>query len=168
MVSPVGELTLVSDENNLVGIWFKGQKYYKATLVAHEVQLQWTPVLKKTKCWLNDYFSFKKPNVKDIPIKPQVSEFRQFVLEALLTIPYGHYCTYGQIAQRVAARMHKSSVYAQAVGGAIGHNPIAILIPCHRVIGSTGSLTGYAGGIDKKVQLLQHEGIDVNNFHFPS
>lgn len=155
--SPLGELTLVSNETALVGLWFKGQKYYQATITGQSVQLQETPVLKQVTRWLDAYFLSKKPSPTEIPLFPQVTAFRRAVLAVLQEVPYGQTRTYGQIAQTLATRLHRRSLSAQAVGGAVGHNPIALLIPCHRIIGSTGKLTGYAAGLAKKAQLLELE-----------
>lgn len=96
------------------------------------------------------------------------SEFRQTVWQALCEIPYGELTTYGELSQKIAARLGKQQMSAQAVGGAVGHNAISIIIPCHRVVGATGSLTGYAGGIDKKLQLLKHEGVNMDRLFVPA
>ena len=116
---------------------------------------------------MDDYFAGNKPQLSKLPIAPIGGEFRQQVWKILTEIPYGELTTYGSIAKEVAKRMGKEKMSAQAVGGAVGHNPISIIIPCHRVVGSNGSLTGYAGGIEKKIKLLKHEGIDMTKFFVP-
>ena len=148
--SPLGPILLAADETGLTGLWFEGQKYFPSFLGV-DYQEKETPVLTETVRWLDVYFSGKDPDILP-PLHPQGSPFRQAVWNILLTIPRGQTMTYGEIARRLGVHS------AQAVGGAVGHNPISILIPCHRVVGSDGSLTGYAGGLDRKTRLLQLEG----------
>lgn len=148
--SPLGPILLAADETGLTGLWFEGQKYFPSFLGV-DYQEKETPVLTETARWLDVYFSGKDPGFLP-PLHPQGSPFRQAVWNILLTIPRGQTMTYGEIARRLGVRS------AQAVGGAVGHNPISILIPCHRVVGSDGSLTGYAGGVERKARLLQLEG----------
>ena len=148
--SPLGPILLAADETGLTGLWFEGQKYFPSFLGV-DYQEKETPVLTETARWLDVYFSGKDPGFLP-PLHPQGSPFRQAVWNILLTIPRGQTMTYGEIARRLGVHS------AQAVGGAVGHNPISILIPCHRVVGSDGSLTGYAGGFDRKARLLQLEG----------
>lgn len=148
--SPLGPILLAADETGLTGLWFEGQKYFPSFLGV-DYQEKETPVLTETARWLDVYFSGKDPDILP-PLHPQGSPFRQTVWDILLTIPRGQTMTYGEIARRLGVRS------AQAVGGAVGHNPISILIPCHRVVGSDGSLTGYAGGVERKARLLQLEG----------
>lgn len=155
--SPLGKILLVSDEQNLIGLWIEGQKYFLHGLEQELIRNDEIKVLKRTKEWLNRYFKGGKPNINELPIAPMGSEFRQNVWKILCEIPYGETTTYGEIAKKMAKIMNKKSMSAQAVGNAVGHNPISIIIPCHRVIGSNGDLTGYAGGIEKKVQLLKLE-----------
>ena len=126
------------------------------------------PVFGLAKKWLDAYFAGEKPAISELPLAPNGGEFRQAVWDILCEIPYGQCTTYGAIAQKMAARMGKKTMSSQAVGGAVGHNPISIIIPCHRVVGANGSLTGYAGGIDKKIKLLQHEGADMFGLFIPS
>lgn len=149
--SPLGPILLAADETGLTGLWFEAQKYFPSFLGV-DYQEKETPVLTETVRWLDVYFSGKDPGFLP-PLHPQGSPFRQTVWDILLTIPRGQTMTYGEIARRLGVRS------AQAVGGAVGHNPISILIPCHRVVGSDGSLTGYAGGFDRKTRLLQLEGV---------
>lgn len=148
--SPLGPILLAADETGLTGLWFEGQKYFPSFLGV-DYQEKETPILTETVRWLDVYFSRKDPGFLP-PLHPQGSPFRQTVWDILLTIPRGQTMTYGEIARRLGVHS------AQAVGGAVGHNPISILIPCHRVVGSDGSLTGYAGGVERKARLLQLEG----------
>ncbi len=124
-------------------------------------------ILIKTKKWLDEYFNGKKPEISELDLAPIGSEFAKKVWEILCEIPYGKVTTYGEIAKKMAKIMHKEKMSAQAVGGAVGHNPISIIIPCHRVVGANGSLTGYAGGIDKKIYLLKHEQVNMENLFVP-
>ena len=158
--SPVGELTLASDGENLIGLWLKGKKYHGDSIFKEMIFKDDLPVFDQTKTWLNRYFAGEQPAVFDLPLAPAGSEFRQLVWKLLCEIPYGQTTTYGALAKQVADRLGKPSMSAQAVGGAVGHNPISIIIPCHRVLGADGSLTGYAGGMDKKILLLELENID--------
>ena len=124
-------------------------------------------ILIKTKKWLDEYFNGKKPEISELDLAPIGSEFAKNVWEILCEIPYGKVTTYGEIAKKMAKIMNKEKMSAQAVGGAVGHNPISIIIPCHRVVGANGSLTGYAGGIDKKIYLLKHEQVNMENLFVP-
>lgn len=154
--SPLGEMTLVSDGTALVGLYFDGQKYAAEGLDATRTQKN-LPVFEEARRWLDVYFSGRKPDFTP-PTAPAGTAFQQSVWEILRTIPYGETTTYGAIAQRIEQNTG-CRMSAQAVGGAVGRNPISILIPCHRVIGADGSLTGYAGGLDKKESLLRIEEI---------
>jgi methylated-DNA-[protein]-cysteine S-methyltransferase len=167
--SPVGIITLACDvdSENLVGLCIEGQKYYGDTLPEAMVPNDNIPLFNRAKKWLDRYFAGKKPSISELPLAPIGGEFRQSVWEILCEIPYGEVITYGDIAKRMAARMHKQKMSAQAVGGAVGHNPISIIIPCHRVVGATGSLTGYSGGIAKKIKLLELEGMDTSRLFTP-
>lgn len=149
--SAVGELTLASDGENLIGLWLEGQKYFGASVPGEMTARDELPVFEKTKAWLNRYFAGERPEISELPLAPIGSPFRQKVWKILCEIPYGETTTYGAIAKRLGTKS------AQAVGGAVGHNPISIIIPCHRVLGADGSLTGYAGGVEKKEWLLAHE-----------
>ena len=150
--SPLGTLTLASDGENLTGLWMAGQKYFAAGTPANLPVRDDLPVFMQARDWLDRYFAGERPAASELPLAPQGSAFRQSVWRILCEIPYGQTVTYGEIAKRLGVRS------AQAVGGAVGHNPISIIIPCHRVLGSDGSLTGYAGGAQKKIWLLAHEG----------
>ena len=159
--SPLGGILLAADEEGLTGLWFDGQKYFARDLPVERTE-QETSVLTEAKRWLDIYFDGREPDFMP-PLHPIGSAFRQSVWEILLRIPYGRTVTYGEIARRLAETSGRARVSAQAVGGAVGHNEISILIPCHRVVGSNGSLTGYAGGLDKKTKLLELEGIKFKN-----
>lgn len=153
--SPLGDILLAADEVGLTGLWFEGQKYFANTLPNEHIS-QETEILIKAKKWLDIYFSGKEPKFIP-PLHPTGSEFRQAVWKILLQIPYGQTITYGEIARKMAEVKNTAHMSAQAVGGAVGHNEISIIIPCHRVVGANGSLTGYAGGMDKKIALLELE-----------
>ena len=152
--SPLGEIILASDGEALTGLWFAGQKYEGSTL-APEHEEKDLPVFDETRHWLDVYFTGKAPGFTP-PLKLKGTDFRKTVWEILLTIPYGETTTYGEIAAAVA-RKTGGSVSARAVGGAVGHNPVSLIVPCHRVVGADGSLTGYAGGVDRKKALLTLE-----------
>lgn len=154
--SPLGGMTLVSDGTALVGLYFDGQKYFAEGLDAKRTQKN-LPIFKEARRWLDVYFSGRKPDFTP-PTAPAGTAFQQSVWEILRTIPYGETTTYGAIARRIEQNTG-CRMSAQAVGGAVGRNPISILIPCHRVVGTNGSLTGYAGGLDKKAYLLRIEDI---------
>ena len=166
--SPVGRLTLASDGLNLAGLWMEGQKYFGGTVPGELRPNEELEVFSRAKDWLDRYFNGKKPEPSELPLAPVGGEFRQTVWELLCEIPYGELTTYGQIAREAAKRLHRESMAAQAVGGAVGHNPISIIIPCHRVVGTGGSLTGYAGGLDKKIWLLKHEGVKMDGLTVPA
>lgn len=147
--SPLGGLTLASDGEALTGLWFDGQKYYADTLDAAHCEKA-LPIFEETAKWLDLYFSRTVPDFTP-KLSPRGTNFRHAVWDVLLTIPYGHTMSYGEIAKALGCRS------CQAVGAAVGHNPISLIIPCHRVVGADGSLTGYAGGVDKKRRLLELE-----------
>ena len=157
--SPIGGITLASDGEALTGLWFDGQKYFPNFLLKtlEEAKL---PVFDRTTEWLDVYFSGKAPDFTPA-LAMETTPFRKVVWEILLTIPYGQTMTYGEIAQKIAVQNGLQHMSAQAIGGAVGHNEISLIIPCHRVIGSSGKLTGYAGGLDKKRYLLKLEGISI-------
>lgn len=163
--SPLGDITLASDGEKLTGLWFDGQKYFGAGLPKQPEQRELV-VFEQTKNWLDIYFSGKAPDFTP-PLAMAGSLFRRDVWEIMLSIPYGQTMTYGAIAGRLAAQRGLAQMSAHAVGGAVAHNPISLIIPCHRVVGSNGSLTGYAGGLDKKVKLLQMEKADMSTFFIP-
>ena len=164
--SPLGGILLAADEIGLTGLWFDGEKYF-ADGLDPEHTAQETLILREAKRWLDVYFSRQEPNFTP-PLHPIGSPFRQEVWELLLQIPYGQTTTYGALAKQLAEKYGLPRMSAQAVGGAVGHNEISIIIPCHRVVGTNGSLTGYAGGIDKKVKLLTLEKVDMEHFFVPT
>ena len=156
---------MASDGNALIGLWFDEQKYFADTL-GKEYEEKELPIFEQTKEWLDVYFAGKAPDFTP-PLRMKTTEFRRAVWEIMLTIPFGKTMTYGEIAEKIAKQKGLSHMSAQAVGGAVGHNSISLIIPCHRVVGTNGSLTGYAGGIDKKVQLLTMEKADMTNLFIP-
>ena len=163
--SPLGEITRASDGDHLTGLWFDGQKYFAATLGADVTKNAELPVFRQIMDWLDAYFE-KRPLPALPPLAPKGSDFRQAVWKLLLQIPYGEVTTYGELAHALQAQ--GVSAAAQAVGGAVGHNPISIIIPCHRVVGSGGSLTGYAGGLENKIKLLELESADLGGLYRPT
>lgn len=165
--SPIGKLTMASDGKNLTGLWIEGQKYYGGCLSQDMTERDDILVFNETRDWLDRYFSKQKPEISELPLAPIGSEFRQDVWIILKSIPYGDTTTYGEIAKEMAIKLNKPRMSSQAVGGAVGHNPISIIIPCHRVVGSNGSLTGYAGGIALKMKLLEFEGVDMSGMFVP-
>ena len=153
--SPLGNILLAADETGLTGLWFEGQKHYAKGLNA-DFKKKNIPVFEETKHWLDIYFSGNEPDFTP-PLHLVGPNFQEDVWEILLKIPYGCTTTYSSIAEKVAGKREQKNMSAQAVGGAVGRNPISIIVPCHRVIASNGSMTGYAGGIDKKLYLLEIE-----------
>ena len=166
--SPLGLITIASTEDALVGLWIEGQKYFIGSLKEPLTERPDLPILIQTRQWLDRYFAGEQPSLTELKLAPMGSDFRQRVWSILCQIPYGETTTYGEIAKQVAAELGRETMSAQAIGGAVGHNPISIIIPCHRVVGTNGSLTGYAGGIDKKIWLLTHEGLNLSNFVVPT
>ena len=159
--SPLGEILMAADAAGLVGLWFAGQKHFAPGLT--QAREQETPVLAAAGRWLDLYFAGRRPHFIP-PLHLTGTEFRMAVWSVLQEIPYGEVTTYGELARQLAQRLEVPHMSAQAVGGAVGHNPISLIVPCHRVIGADGSLTGYAGGVDKKRRLLALEGLDVSRF----
>lgn len=164
--SPLGEMMMASDGYALEGLWFLGQKYFAASITDNIVKNE-LPIFQQTVRWLDCYFGGKAPQFTPL-LSMRATIFRKTVWEILLTIPFGRTMTYGEIAKIIAGQTGESKMSAQAVGGAVSHNPISIIIPCHRVVGANGNLTGYAGGIDKKAQLLAIEGKDMSKFYMPT
>ncbi len=163
--SPIGGITLASDGTSLIGLWFDGEKYF-GDILANDYEEMDLPVFAQTAKWLDIYFSGKDPGFLP-PLSMRTTAFRKRVCEIMLQIPFGETMTYGQIAAQIAKENGILHMSAQAVGGAVGHNSISVIIPCHRVVGSDGSLTGYAGGIDKKIALLKLEGADLSDLFIP-
>lgn len=163
--SPLGNILLAADEEGLTGLWFEGQKYF-ALYLDKEHEEKEIPVLEQAKQWLTVYFAGHEPDFS-LPLHFTGTDFQKEVWEILCTIPYGQTTTYGKISAQLAAAKGSAHMSAQAVGGAVGHNRISIIVPCHRVVGTNGSLTGYAGGIEKKVRLLTLEKADMQSFFIP-
>ena len=163
--SPLGGILLGADDTGLTGLWFEGQKYF-ALYLDKEHEEKEIPLFNEAKRWLDIYFSGKEPDFT-LPLHFTGTEFQNEVWEILYSIPYGKTMPYGEIAGQIAARRGISHMSAQAVGGAVGHNEISIIVPCHRVVGANGILTGYAGGIEKKIALLELEKVDISTFFTP-
>ena len=164
--SPLGDIELASNGEALIGLWFKGQKYDAATLSPTTQEKPDDSVLVQARAWLDAYFEGRNPG-EIPPCAPRGSEFRQLVWAKLAEIPYGELVTYGDIAKAIEADTGKKRS-ARAVGGAVGHNPVSIILPCHRVVGASRSLTGYAGGIERKTALLKLEGVDMSALSVPT
>lgn len=157
--SILGKIIMASDSQYLNGLWFKDQKYYKATIKGKEV-IKELDIFKQVKEWLDIYFSGQEPSfIPDIAIK--TTPFRQMVIDIMLKIPYGKTISYKDIASIIEAKNNIPKMSARAVGSAVGHNPISIIVPCHRVIGNNGKLIGYAAGIDRKRKLLELEKVKI-------
>ncbi len=168
--SPIGRLSMACDAEgtHLVGLWMEGQKHFPTALLDAARPDDEAPVFGLVRDWLDRYFAGERPAIARIPRAPEGSAFRRQVWDLLCEIPSGSVTTYGAIARRLADARGVPSVSAQAVGGAVGHNPISIIVPCHRVVGASGSLTGYAGGIDRKIALLRLEGAAVEALSVPT
>ena len=164
--SPVGDMLLAADESGLTGVWFDGEKFFADNLSTEHEEKE-TATLASAKRWLDIYFSGREPDFTP-PLHPVGSAFRLKVWNILLKIPYGQTITYGEIARQLAEKQGLARMSAQAVGGAVGHNEISVIIPCHRVVGTNGSLTGYAGGIDKKIRLLELERANMDGLFVPA
>ena len=160
--SPLGDLSLAADEQGLIGVWFVGQKYFEQGISGQAFLEAANPVLSQASQWLDAYFAGEKSKQDKPVLSPQGTPFQKQVWQVLREIPSGQTLTYGDIAEKINCRS------AQAVGGAVSRNPLSIIVPCHRVLGSNGQLRGYAGGIDKKIWLLQHEGIKLDKQPFLS
>lgn len=160
--SPLGGITLAADDIGLTGLWFDGQKYFEDGLAKDHLETEITerPIFQQTKRWLDTYFQGIKSDFS-IPVHFAGTKFQISVWKVLQTIPYGSTMTYGEIARQIARERGSQHMSAQAVGNAVGRNKISIIVPCHRVVSSTGALTGYAGGIDRKKKLLALEQMAV-------
>ncbi|MBT9775311.1 methylated-DNA--[protein]-cysteine S-methyltransferase [Clostridium sp. MCC353] len=166
--SPLGSLVLAEKNGALTGLWMEGQKYFLGSVKEEMEEKNDSAIFDQAKEWLDRYFRGEKPSAAELALAPHGSEFRKEVWKILCEIPYGDVTTYGEISKKIAARRGLERMSAQAVGGAVSHNPISIIIPCHRVVGSDGSLTGYAGGLAKKIQLLTIEGVDMKKLFVPA
>lgn len=163
--SPLGTITLACDGDHIIGLWFNGQKHF-GNVLPKETQKKELPLFQDARRWLDIYFSGSNPNFL-LPLRYDSTPFRKAVCDIMLTIPYGTTMTYGEIAAKIAGQKGIKRMSAQAVGGAVGHNPISLMIPCHRVVGTDGSLTGYGGGINRKVKLLELEHADMHGLFVP-
>lgn len=163
--SPLGRMLAAADEVGLTGLWFEGQKYFARSLDKEHREAD-LPIFEKTKEWLDIYFSGKEPKI-EVPVHFTGTVFQNRVWKELMGIPYGRTVTYGEIARRAAEKSEGKGISARAVGGAAGRNPISLIVPCHRVVGADGSLTGYAAGIDRKVKLLKLEKADMSGLFLP-
>ena len=166
VASPIGTLTLAGVGESLTGLWIADQKYYMAGMEPSPVRRDEAAVFDQARRWLDRYFAGDWPQPGELPLQPGGTVFQKTVWDILRRIPRGETTTYGVIAREIAAQTGKN-VSAQAVGNAVGRNPISIIIPCHRVVGADGGLTGYAGGVERKLWLLRHEGADVRSFTIP-
>lgn len=175
--SPLGKLTMVSNGTHLNGLWFENQKYFSGSMIGEDTirnedavrndEASAHCIFQQVEDWLDCYFRGGIP--KDMPpLEMHGSPFRLAVWEILKTIPYGEVITYGEIAKQIAKKRGIEKMSAQAIGGAVGHNPISIIVPCHRVVGQNGSLTGYGGGMDRKAALLTLEKLDMSQFSIPT
>lgn len=163
-----GKIIIVVNDKALVGLWFERQKHEGWSVQGENIKtLEEHQIIQRTKKWLDDYFMGLRPSPKQLPLEPMGTKFQKCVWEILLSIPYGKTITYGEIAQIVAKYLGVKKMSSRAVGVVVGKNPISIIIPCHRVIGASGNLTGYAGGIDLKLKLLMHENVDTSNLNYP-
>ncbi|WP_182050729.1 methylated-DNA--[protein]-cysteine S-methyltransferase [Changpingibacter yushuensis] len=176
--TPIGTLALVSDGTHLLSCDFVESSSTKveppatdvespATTSSSETEPAHDPVLDQTVQWLDEYLAGNNPSIADLPLRPAGTEFRQKVWDILRTIPYGGLMTYGEIAKLIAQAEGKSIMSSRAVGGAVGHNPLPIIVPCHRVVGGSRNLTGYSGGMDRKIWLLRHEGVELAGMRMP-
>lgn len=163
--SPVGKLLIAGNEAGLAGLWREEYCHYLPELSGEEIVNETAPILELTKDWLDRYFAGEIVSAAEIPLAQKGSAFRHEVWEIVRDIPYGQLITYGEIARIIAGRRGIRKMAAQAIGGAVGHNPVSIIVPCHRVVGVGGNLTGYGGSMWVKKWLLEHEGIDLTGFY---
>ena len=163
--SPLGDILLAADDAGLTGLWFEGQRYF-ALHLGREHEERELPVFSLAARWLDVYFSGREPDFTP-PLHITGSQFQKEVCAIMRPIPYGMTMSYREIAETIATRQGSGRMSARAVGGAVGHNRISIIIPCHRVIGADGNLTGYGGGIHRKIRLLELEGVDMSRLHIP-
>lgn len=163
----IGTLTLASDGDGITGCWFNNDRYFGIGVDEQMERDDKLLVFEQARDWLDRYFAGEAPDPRELPLAARATEFQSHVREAMLDIPYGSTTTYGDIAKRIEAETGKRQS-ARAVGGAVGHNPLCLIVPCHRVVGSNGSLTGFGGGIDMKVKLLEHEQAMRDNFKRPT
>lgn len=160
--SPLGPITILSSDTAVMGLWFEGQQHYGAQYDLDQVKVGMTSPTSLALRWLDDYFAGANPDPATVPLAPETTPFRKKVFQALRKVPFGQTTTYKQLAEAVQAHEAVKKNLARAVGNAVAHNPILLLIPCHRVLGSGGELTGYAGGVERKQALLELEQGQVN------
>lgn len=163
--APIGRIAITSDGEYITGLWLPNQIDFEKKFDDEFIEAE-LPIFDKVERWLDAYFSGNNPKL-DFPLKANGTVFREQVWSVLLDIPYGQTITYGEIAKKIAKMRGKSRMSSQAVGGAVGNNPISIIVPCHRVVGKDGSLTGYGGGIDTKIELLKVEQVNLDAFYRP-
>ena len=163
--SPLGQIAIVSDDKTIKGVWFADQKYFGGQYVMQTMAVAETPVIMQVKNWLDAYFAGENPTLDPKILDPEVTPYRKQILNVLIHVPYGKTTSYKELADKVALNTPGKRGSARAAGGAVGHNPISILIPCHRVVATNGALTGYAGGIDRKIALLALEGFDQSKLY---
>ena len=162
----IGALAIASDGEAIVGCWFENDRYFGIGVDGSAERRDDLPVFDQVREWLDRYFAGAVPDPRELPLAARATPFQLLVREAMLDIPYGQTTTYGDIAERIAAQTGRRQS-ARAVGGAVGHNPLCLFVPCHRVVGANGSLTGFGGGLDMKVKLLQHERAMRDDFFCP-
>ena len=162
----IGELTLASDRESIIGCWFENDRLFGDTVEGPLIANDDVPVFDDARQWLDKYFKGENPAITELPLNPNGSDFRHLVWQKIREIPYGTTTTYGEIARQIEFETGKR-VSSQAVGGAVGHNPLCVIVPCHRVMGANGNLTGFGGGLDTKVKLLEHERVDMRRFFRP-
>ena len=162
----IGELTLASDRESIIGCWFENDRLFGDTVEGPLIANDDVPVYDDERQRLDKYFKGENPAITELPLNPNGSDFRHLVWQKIREIPYGTTTTYGEIARQIEFETGKR-VSSQAVGGAVGHNPLCVIVPCHRVMGANGNLTGFGGGLDTKVKLLEHERVDMRRFFRP-
>lgn len=163
----IGPLTIAGNGEAIVGCWFGNDRYFGYGVDGEMERDDSLALLVQARSWFDRYFAGEAPDPRELPLAARATSFQARVREAMLDIPYGQTGTYGDIAKRLEAETGRRQS-ARAVGGAVGHNPLCVLVPCHRVVGANGSLTGFGGGIEMKVKLLEHEGVDVSKFSIPT
>lgn len=162
----IGKLVLVACDDGLTDCWFERDRFSASHSLGGYKRNGHSPVLEQAIEWLDRYFEGDRPSLWELPLVPKGTEFQLLVREAMLEIPYGETRTYGWIARRIEEKTGKPRS-ARAVGGAVGRNPLGLIVPCHRVMGAGGNLTGFGGGLSTKIRLLEHEGVDMSGFHMP-
>ncbi|WP_125581017.1 methylated-DNA--[protein]-cysteine S-methyltransferase [Lacticaseibacillus suibinensis] len=160
ITSPLGAMTLLADEQGLLGVWFDGQQYFGGQFDLAAAADTQTPILRQATHWLQRYFAVGPQPLGDLSLHLTGTPYRQHVMQALCQVPAGQVATYQQLADQISQQQGHPTA-ARAIGGAVGHNPLSVIVPCHRIVGQTGALVGYAGGLERKAWLLKHEGLAV-------